>query len=134
MFVSQRLHSYNFVIILKSTKCDIYIPSIIYIFYLIRATYITSVNLITPSILLDTVSITETTKSINQLIFLIILLRLSRENVSGRTFQMFIFQTWLHVTAQNKHNENKKYNKKHKYSQVRFPRKHLWYEFSGTLC
>jgi hypothetical protein len=94
MFVSQRLHSYNFVIILKSTKCDIYNPSIIYIFYifyLIRATYITSVNLITPSILLDTVSITETTKSINQLIFLIILLRLSRENVSGGTFQMFIF-------------------------------------------
>ena len=90
MLVSQSLHSYNFVIILKSTKCDIYNPSIIYIFYLIRATYIvtyiTSVNLITPSILLDTVSITETTKSINQLIFLILLLRLSRENVSGLTF------------------------------------------------
>ena len=61
-------------------------PSITYIPYLITGIAMTSVNGITPSILLDTVSITETTRSINQLIFLILLLRLSRENVSGLTF------------------------------------------------
>lgn len=61
MLVSQRLHSYNFVIILTFTNYDMYMPSIMYIPYLITwIAAMTSVNGITPSILLDSASLIET--------------------------------------------------------------------------